>query len=595
MPRSIAALALLLLACDGGSSSSEPVGISSSNLKGYWAEVGTNSPWSTPMHLHFGTKTFEGEVPPGLPTVELNGLVVAGYTLDGDFILGKDAAGVRRFSGHVVSLTGDTLVLHYGAHEHTFKRVEGCVGPDVWFTTQFEHTTPTDQVPNVGSVRDANYGPDGTLHMLASQVEGYQDAYAVVPPGRCTPWVPPLGPRGQSLDVAKDGRVWVVRSRTFGELQLYEIPPEPWKRSDLGTQDWVLEEDAMVANAPPPTRVIEDEDGDPMVLWAYGGMLHTTRIKGDAFIRDALDLKSGSGLTPNTLRIKPMPDGILVRGDRSHGGVVYHTSGPQIGTWSEWKAATLPGGNGSILGGLATAFDLAADGTLYAAWVGGESGQPVLTLGRKPVDGEWETLPIGRGGASELRVQGDGSVDVVGSLWHNGGSLTWTHVPPGFAPDTWHQSYRPATDLGTTSTGGNPAAFATIAFGPRRDVFMGMPNAAPSWTRPTDGHYATRLYQEVHLTFSNPAITRVHFPTVGLECTADCTLTLPVGAVVPLQITTDDPDDVRVANTPAWPLGLEPVDGVVSWHMTIPMMTTPPTTVQTRVPLAVELTSWPTE
>lgn len=116
-----------------------------------------------------------------------------------------------------------------------------------------------------------------------------------------------------------------------------------------------------------------------------------------------------------------------------------------------------------------------------------------------------------------------------------------------------------------------------------------MPNGAPSWTRPTNGHYAQRLFQEVTLTLTNPSVTRVHFPTVGVECTTDCTLSMPVGAMVPVQIETDTPDTLRIVNTPAWSLGTEPVDGLTSWHITIPMTRTPLPSTPRRVPLAIEI------
>ncbi len=601
LPGRLAALALavllalaLPLACGGGGSPSDPVAVSPETLEGYWVEVGTNSPWPTPMHLHFGVETFPGEAPPGLPTVELDGLFVAGYTLSQGLLQAHNAAGDRLLTAQVVSLTGDTLVIDYGLHQHTFARVDGCNGPHMWFVPYPQHTNTIDAKPPQVTVRDAAFGPDGALHMIASAVGGYQDAYAVIPPGRCTPWVPKLGPRGQSVDVGPDGRVWVVASRDQGELRVYDIPPAPWQRAELDMDDWVTEEPAMISNAPPPTRVIADEDGEPLVLWAYGGMLHTTRRTADGFQRASMDLRSNSSMTPTGLNTKPLPGGdVLIRAGNAHGGVVYHREGAAAGTWSDWSADVLPGGDGTVLGGRATSFDVAPDGTLYAAWSVGEEATAVLTLGRRAPGGDWETLPVGRGVPWDLRVRSDGAVDIVGAMMRLGGdALIWTHVPSGFAPSTWHQSYLPEGGGAVAQVGGGVLS-VNARFGPSGEIFMGLPLTTPAWTRPDGGHYAKRLYQEVTLTFSTSAVTRVDFPTVDLSCDSDCTLLMPVGAVVPVHLLTASPDSVRLVGTPSWPLGGPPLPDGVAWLATIPMTKASTDPSAPRAPLALEVADIP--
>jgi len=506
----------------------KPVDVTPVNLDGYWVEVGPQGDGPVPALIHFGVEPLPGETTAGAPMAELVGdfdsvqLWLGSYTVrDGRFEL-TPLNGGGALRGTIERLTGSELDISFiGTPTRTFVRTSGCGGPGYW-------TKPV-------WLQDAAWDPDGGLHLLMTRsgAEPLTKGYAYLPPGRCTPYVPPLGPTGDSIDVGPDGTIYIVRSRgatgpAGAELRLYQIPKRPWTRAALEDTGWISEEPLHKASAAPPTRVAVDDNGEVRLWWAYAG-LHSTRMVDGELVRDELTPSSPLAQTPAMLTVKYLrTGGFLVRSGYDANGAIF-----EDGVWREWHAETVPGGDGTVLGGIASAFDIAADGTLYAAWRTGDRLLGEMMLGRL-VDGEWEVIDAGRGDPLDMRVQDDGSVDVV-SRFHR--HMAWSHVPPGFAPRTWTQALPLSSDgSATLAPSHSPVA---ARFGPDGEILVRsfvVTDFQGLWTSPRVSGYVPRMWQEIAITFDAETPLTLEFPTLGVSCSADCVVLAPPSVVLPVEI-----------------------------------------------------------
>ena len=534
VPRAALLAALLFSgasACGDGAGKdpgdTKPVDVTPGNLEGYWIEVGPEGNGPVPALIHFGFEPLPGETTAGAPMAELVGdfdsfqLWLGTYTVtDGRFEL-TPLVGASVLRGTIERLTGSELVMSLDGQTRTFARTSGCGGPGYWSQAVW--------------LQDAAWDPDGGLHLLMTRfgAEPLTKGYAYLPPGRCTPSVPPLGPTGDSIDVGPDGTIYIVRSRgasppAGGELRLYQIPKRPWTRAALEDSGWISDEPLHKGTDAPPTRVAVDDKGEVRLLWYYAGLHSTRRVDGE-LVREALTPSSPLAQTPAVLTVKYLrTGGFLVRGGYGASGSIYAD-----GAWREWRAETVAGGDGTTQSVLASAFDIAADGTLYAAWQPENRVLGEMMLGRL-VDGEWEVIDVGRGDPLDVRVQDDGSVDVVGRYHRH---MAWSHVPPGFAPRTWTQSLPlPADGSGTLARSHEPVA---ARFGPDGEIlvrsfvvldFQGI------WTSPRVSGYVPRMWQEIAIKFDAETPLTLEFPTLGVSCSADCIVLAPPSVVLPVEI-----------------------------------------------------------
>lgn len=534
-------LGLSLGAAACGNDPDAPVSITPQNLEGYWlatAETGQ----AIPQLVHFGATAYGDEVPAGATAAEVVhfdgdwGSLVP-YVVEGDVIQFQGGSTTGNSSSawggshQVVRLTQDELEMIVDG-ETTFRRVEGCGGPGAWSGQGF------------AVIHDAAWGPDGSLHMIASHAPLDISQYVYLPPGRCTPYIPDEAVSGYALDVGPDGTIRIATFKppqmsTTGTIGVIEIPPEPWTRPTLAATTRTIDDTDYWGSVAPPFKFAHLPDGGFMLIYVgYTG----TGAEQRNIVEEGGALAFGeerglfSGLAPRYFEITYEPDGAFVvqgafganlrSGDRGYAGQRYAANG----VWSDWMSDTRPGIDETSR---ATIFTHAPDGTLYAAWAD-EHDDPelvegALSVGRKIGD-TWEVVSGGWGFPISLRVAADGTVDVFGALQYDRGPMFWSRLPPGFAKASWIESYHLDFVGGVgVAFGGGSGYFPIARSGPDGEVFLG--GSSGVWRRPALEH---ELYpfQPLDVTFATSDVT-ITFPSLGKSCDAACTLMAPPSTLLP--------------------------------------------------------------
>ncbi|MCB9726872.1 MAG: hypothetical protein H6744_15080 [Deltaproteobacteria bacterium] len=559
MRRAWGPVAVAILACgaacggDGGGASDAsadvdggggpPVPVSAENLEGYWIADGDAVPQWRPIFLHFGPASVAvEEAPPGVPVVESSGLE-AGNLLgpflledDGRFTMQRrDGSGFASYAaGRVERLTADTLEIQFTdgrSDRETFRRVEGCGGPGLWFG------------PSASRVVDAAWGPDGVLHMLAVVAEGAGDLsgyYQWIPPGRCTPYAPPVSILGDSLDVADDGTIRILRvagpsPSGPGAVTLAVVPRAPWNRTTLDPVITPLTGAQPTSVLRPATRAVALPGGRTLAMWADGDTLRAWTQQPDrSFDYSERPLLHGSKVSPQFLDVVPDGEGaFVVRGDHAARGLRFDGA-----TWSEWTPATHP----EL--GPATIFTHGPDGAAYAAWARKRAADTLVAtvvVGRRRADGGWDTVEAGLGTPQAIRVVDDGGVHLVASLREDRGPMAWIHVDGALTPDTWREAYtlydQDRPEFVTTHTA-DESVFPLARLGPAGEVLAGGRSVA--WRRPAlEGERRFTAFA-LPVSFEAGTDLTLVLPTMGLECREDCTLDLPPREVLPARVEAPD-------------------------------------------------------
>lgn len=498
------ALGVVLLGC--GDSGNEPVEITTGNLDGYWLST-TEGGSTWPLMLHFGPELHPSEVVPGVTqyveTMNLTSSVdLMTYTLTGKEIALSAPGQMAEAYFHIESLTANELVARVGGVTTTFSRMPGCAGPSLWGGS------------SLNSILSAEWDKFGGLHVLTTGT--FQSGYAWVAPGRCHPTFPsPLTVVGEALDVTDDGDIRILDYQRDGglpgEIIVTTVPAKPWERVDLDPKDVIVPAPNCPTAQAPPMRSVELGDGRFMVLYAYLD-LYAVTVDGTTTDEVSSSLYLNSAFTPLRLEVDHMPDGaILVRAGENERGALY-----KDGTWSEWSR-------------IDQASVFAYDGdTLYGAWT--EGVLPQLVIGRRKNDGTWDTIAAGRGFAARMRVADDGAIDVIGPLDAQGlGPMVWTHVPPGFAKNTWHQEFHLDAGGGIDAVLPRPAWGGR--FGPNGEVFMAMDHG--KFRRPHLERGELRRALDVTIRFDTETDAAIVLPTLGERCEEECHVWVPAGSIVP--------------------------------------------------------------
>jgi hypothetical protein len=289
-------VALALAACGGedggagpdGGGGGKPLAVTVENLGGYWIADGADVPLWRPIFLHFGPGNVateealaggSGRRDRGRRRAHQPGaLPLGGGRLVSAPARDPDRLWHLQLRDHRGPLTKDTLEIQFshGRSERlTFRRVEGCGAPGLWFG------------PSEFRVVDAAWGPDGALHMLSvdsaelGDLSGY---YHWIPPGRCTPYVPPVSIIGDSIDVGDEGTIRIVQVDEAsplgpGGVTLVKIERAPWNRPQLDPTITTLTTALSTAAVRPATRAIALPDGRTLALWADGR--HAARVGGE--------------------------------------------------------------------------------------------------------------------------------------------------------------------------------------------------------------------------------------------------------------------------------------------------------------------------
>jgi hypothetical protein len=429
-------VALALAACGGedggagpdGGGGGKPLAVTVENLGGYWIADGADVPLWRPIFLHFGPgNVATEEALAGVPVVETAG--VDARTSLGPFLLEADGSfqlqratptGFGTYSyGTIEALTKDTLEIQFshGRSERlTFRRVEGCGAPGLWFG------------PSEFRVVDAAWGPDGALHMLSvdsaelGDLSGY---YHWIPPGRCTPYVPPVSIIGDSIDVGDEGTIRIVQVDEAsplgpGGVTLVKIERAPWNRPQLDPTITTLTTALSTAAVRPATRAIALPDGRTLALWADGDTLHAWEEKSSgSFEHSERPLLHGAKISPQFLDVQPDgAGGYVVRGERAPRGVKYRD-----GVWSEWEPASHP----EL--GLAAVFAYGPEGLLHAAWARKRAVDTRVAVGGRGAAARRRRLGHGGGGAGRRRRPC--------TCWTTGPSTWSRRGRPGAAPMAW--------------------------------------------------------------------------------------------------------------------------------------------------------------
>jgi hypothetical protein len=540
-------VALALAACGGedggagpdGGGGGKPLAVTVENLGGYWIADGADVPLWRPIFLHFGPgNVATEEALAGVPVVETAG--VDARTSLGPFLLEADGSfqlqratptGFGTYSyGTIEALTKDTLEIQFshGRSERlTFRRVEGCGAPGLWFG------------PSEFRVVDAAWGPDGALHMLSvdsaelGDLSGY---YHWIPPGRCTPYVPPVSIIGDSIDVGDEGTIRIVQVDEAsplgpGGVTLVKIERAPWNRPQLDPTITTLTTALSTAAVRPATRAIALPDGRTLALWADGDTLHAWEEKSSgSFEHSERPLLHGAKISPQFLDVQPDgAGGYVVRGERAPRGVKYRD-----GVWSEWEPASHP----EL--GLAAVFAYGPEGLLHAAWArkrAVDTRVATVVVGRRRGDGGWDTVEAGLGTPQAIHVLDDGAIDVV-ATWEDGRApMAWIRVGEALEPDSWREAYtlheQDSPEFVTTYTA-DESVYPLARFGPDGEVLVG--GRAASWRRPAlEGERRFDGFA-LPVTFEGETELTLVLPTLGLECREDCTLLLPPREVIPARL-----------------------------------------------------------
>ncbi|MEZ4267622.1 MAG: hypothetical protein R3F39_14685 [Myxococcota bacterium] len=543
-----ALVVLLLAACggedegdgqDGGGIGGKPVAITAENLDGYWISDSADVPLERPVFLHFGPANVAAEeARAGVPVIETAG--VDARTSLGPFILEADGSfemqratqtGFGTYGyGKIEALTKDALEIQFSkgrTERMTFRRVEGCGGPGLWFG------------PSDSRVVDAAWGPDGALHMLSVPTAALGDLsgyYQWISPGRCTPYSPPVSIIGDSVDVGAEGTIRIVQvdkasNRRAGGVTLVKIERAPWNRPQLEPNITTLTTELSSSAVRPATRAIALSDGRTLALWADGDTLHAwEEASPGSFEHSERPLLHGSKISPQFLDVQPAGDGgFVVRGDRQLRGLKYRD-----GAWSEWNPASHP----EL--GLATVFAYGPDGLLHAAWARKraiDTRVATVVVGRRRGDGGWDTVEAGLGTPQAIHVLDDGTIDVIATWEANRAPMAWIRVGKGLQPDSWREAYtlhgQDQPEFVTTYTA-DESVYPIARFGPDGQVLVGGRSAA--WRRPHlegDGRFEAF---ELPVTFEGDTALTLVLPTLGLECREDCTLNLPPREVIPARL-----------------------------------------------------------
>lgn len=540
-------VALALVACGGeedvsgpdGGGGGEPVAVTVDTLAGYWIADGADLSSSRPVFLHFGPVNVEPEERlAGGPVAESAG--IDERTSLGPFLLEADGSfelqrmtpkGFGTYArATIVALTKDTLEIQFvqGRTDRlTFRRVEGCGGPGLWFG------------PSDTRVVDAAWGPDGALHMLGvgsaalGDLSGY---YQWIPPGRCTPYLPPISLVGDSIDVGDEGTIRIVQvdkasPAGHGGVTLVKIERAPWNRPQLDPTITTLSKEPTSSAVRPATRAIALPDGRTLALWADGDTLHAWEEKSvGSFEHSERPLLHGAKISPQFLDVQPAGDGgFIVRGDRALRGLLYRD-----GVWSEWSPASHP----EL--GPATVFAYGPGGLLHAAWArkrAVDTRVATVVVGRRRGDGGWDTVEAGLGTPQAMQVLADGTIDVVATWEADRAPMAWIRVGKALKPDSWREAYtlheQASPEFVTTYTA-DESVYPLARFGPAGEVLVGGRTVA--WRRPAlEGDRLLENF-ELPVSFEGETELTLVLPTLGVECHEDCTLRLPPREVIPARL-----------------------------------------------------------
>lgn len=577
-----------LVGCGGGGEAETPVEVTYDNVRGYWygeltvpVPEAENDPPQGPVMLHLGG------VLPGVEGLD----ALAEWVRIAPFSLGRHRVeGERLFLEHfspgvgwgssrsfvIESLTRNTMVLLAETtppERYTLTRGDSCAAGGVWWPLE----TGIDQ---------AAFGPDGRLHTVQNGVYGHGVA------GLCFPFE-----RAEiltsKLAVSPSDEVLLGHVETGAiVLQRFEAPEgstdpvEPTvERLELrDAQDSWIYDHLRLGFA----------GAVPVVLYARGATLHTWVEDAGAWVYEALPIPHTDNLTPTDLMVVAGPGELWVRRRGDDTAHVFDGA---------WRVETLPAhptlGDPDVI-----AFD--DGGGLHGAWVELSRDLAIwdpLVVGRHSESAGWKTGYAGVGSPWEMRVNADGSYDLIVGIARLSTSLGHVHVPKVGEP-TWETHYGPDR----FAVSGNLGADYMVediadqllmqpwgVFGPDGALVMGGGGEPPFrqpwglWKNPRRQEAERTGDRRLTIEFTGSLAAEVRFPTWGITCKVDCEHFVPSQSIVPITVKSDGlvtlktrtPDTVGLSHVERMPDGtfaavFEPdMFGLTAYDITLEVLAEP--------------------
>ena len=536
------ALGLLatVVACGGGGGAAdEPVEISAANVRGYWygdftipVEEAENDPPQGPAMLHLGGAL------PGVDGLDALGewVRIAPFSLgrhrvEGDrlylehFSPGVGWGSSRSFV--IESLTQNTMVLLAETtppERYTLKRGESCAAGGVWWPLE----TGIDQ---------AAFGPDGRLHTVQNGVYGHGVS------GLCFPFER-AEIETSKVAVSPSNEVFLGHVETGAiVLQRFQAPkdstdpvaPEVERLELRDAQDSWIYDHLRLGFA----------GAIPVVMYARGATLHTWVEDGGEWVYEALPIPDTDNLTPSDLMVVPAPGELWVRRRGNDTAHVFDGA---------WRVETLPAhptlGIPHVI-----AFD--DDGDLHGAWVELSRDLAIwdpLVVGHYSEGAGWKTGYAGVGSPWEMRVNADGSYDLIVGIARLSTSLGHVHVSELGELAAWETHYGPDRFAVSANLGGDYMVEDVAdqilmqpwgVFGSDGAMVVGGGGEPPFrqpwglWKNPRREEGERTGDRRLILEFSGSESAELRFPTWGFTCKTDCEHLVPSQSIVPITVKSD--------------------------------------------------------
>lgn len=560
-------LALVTAFAQVGCAGCDELPVDEENLRGFWygaiEEGDAEAPalgWGAALlHLAGEIPAFPGETDTfeDLGVLSSKTVGAAGRYRAEDGSLLFEAAFATGFAApqeaEVTRLTADELTLRLpdsvaGDRKAVLRRGEGCLSSGLWI--------------GYGTyLNAAAFGPDGRLHFLQP---GW--GYGSTHPAQCQAAFA-YDVEGHAIDVAPDNTVLIarmVRDRDEVDPSAYGIYVRSFDAdaqledpSAVGAEEKLS--DLVTTYAFPHLYVRHLGDGTPVVLYLYGSDVHAFhRPAGGAWVEARGTFQRATLVTVVSPQLLSLPDGsLVVLADDAEEGLRFDGS-----AFEPWQR---PPPHPRY--GRPTVLEIDDEGGVHGAWHvrRGVNSDPNLDtwdhllVGRLADDGEgpvWRTGWAGLGKPHRLRVNADGSYDVMIVLRRDGSSpYGFVHVEGSLSPARWRGSYEThklsgveqprlnysserAVEYSSERAVEDELRFSFGAFGPGGALFVGgggvtytpsyglLRNPALELQGPQpDSVLSVRVVGEV--------AGRIELPSLGLSCDGACDLLVPEGELLP--------------------------------------------------------------
>ncbi|MBL8783271.1 MAG: hypothetical protein JNJ59_00105 [Deltaproteobacteria bacterium] len=550
--------------CGSSAPTDTPVEITAENLRGYWYgsrvfddPLAASYPPAGPFFLHLGG-ALPGVGGEGIDAVaEWVGLApfsLGRHRLDGDRLMLEALvpAGWNQARNYrIASLTRETMVLEAETQppeRYTLQRGDTCAAGGGWWPLE----------PNLLA---GDFGPDGRLHLLQDRVYGF------TVPGLCYPFeraeIQASKVSVGADDVVMLGRVdgQAIEIQRFPAITDPTAPLEPTveRIEHAAIADSWLFDHLRLAHA----------GAVPVVLYTRSATVYAWHREGGAWLGDELPLPFTDLLTPTDLEVVSTPIGASGLAEvwlRRRGAPSAH-----VFDGSTWRVEDLPAhpelGVPTVLG-----FD--ARGGLHGAWVVMNRALAVwdpLVVGRYR-DGAWTTAYAGFGSPWGLRVNDDGSYDVLTAIARQSGSVGHVHVE-ALAPGRWTTHYGPdrflisallATTYNLESVGVELFMQPWAAFSPDGALLAGGGGEPPTrrgfglWKNPRLEEAERTRDRRLIIDVVGPEAATVEIPAWDVSCSARCEVFVASQSIVPLQVTSEGL--VTLTTSTPQSIGLSQVD-----------------------------------